>query len=80
MDMSRFDAATLQKFKQEYDATSQDLPESSDDEEDDNGVDDIFQYQQLTGPASRTISTGLRTTYKPDWGPKEGFRELFQNW
>jgi hypothetical protein len=37
-----------------------------------NDLEDIGQ--------SSTEVINVDTTYQPDWGPKEGFRENYQNW
>ncbi|KAF2447240.1 hypothetical protein P171DRAFT_248227 [Karstenula rhodostoma CBS 690.94] len=62
---------------EEYDAWSQAGSDSSDDGED----NDILLFDDLGDiDKTKTVPTGLVARYKPDWGPREGFREAFQNW
>ena len=75
-DMADADLASAQNSEQEYDAWSQAASDVSDDGDDDHIVED----DQLAGVDSKTINTNMLPSYKPDWSPWEGFRELFQNW
>jgi hypothetical protein len=75
--MSSAGIVPAQGADEEYDAWSQADSDSSDDGED----ADILTFDDLAGIGqTKTVPTGLRTTYKTDWGPTEGFREVFQNW
>lgn len=59
--------------------------EESDFEDDGSLCDEIGEEQvELLDfiPQSKTLHSlsGLRSTYASQWGPREAFRELVQNW